>query len=52
MELKPWDIKDYLKNKEDVINYLQGAIQENDLKFLCIACKDVVDAAKKHGWLK
>ena len=48
----PWKIEDYLKTKDDVVNYLQAALEENDFEYLCIACKDVVEVANKKGWLK
>ncbi len=43
----PWDIQDYLKSPEDLANYLESALEENDLVFLTIAVNDVIKAIRK-----
>lgn len=52
MKPTPWQLSDYIRTKEDLINYLQAAIEENDIEYLCIACKDVIEIVKKKGWIK
>lgn len=43
----PLDIQDYLKSPEDLANYLESALEENDLVFLTIAVNDVIKAIRK-----
>lgn len=42
-----WSIQDYLKNYEDVVNYLSAALEENDDEYLKIAIKDAIIALKR-----
>ena len=52
MELKEWKLEDEIKTKEDLVNYLESALEEKDFAYLLIACKDFLDIANKKGWLK
>ena len=42
-----WDIQDYLKSNEDLANFLESALEENDYDFLKIAVNDVITALRK-----
>lgn len=50
MELKPWNIEDQIKTKEDLINYLESALEEKDFAYLLIACRDFLGISEKKGW--
>ena len=39
-----YDPTDYLKTKEDIVEYLNAAIQDGDEKVLLMALRNVVDA--------
>jgi probable addiction module antidote protein len=49
MELYDWDMADHINTKEEVIAYLEGALEENDLETLL----DVIGAiARSKGMAK
>ena len=52
--MKPteWNIQDYLKTPEDLANFLESALEENDYEFLQIAVKDVIAALRRKELLK
>lgn len=50
MKLKPWKLEDEIKTKEDLINYLESALEEKDFAYLLIACRDFLEMAEKKGW--
>lgn len=52
MKLKPWNIADEIKTKDDLLAYLKAGLEENDFKFALISCKDFLDIAKQKGWDK
>ncbi len=39
-----WNVIDYLKTEEDIANYLEAALEENDIEFFLIALGDVAKA--------
>ncbi|MBQ7127817.1 MAG: putative addiction module antidote protein, partial [Alphaproteobacteria bacterium] len=39
-----WNILDHLKTEEDIANYLEAALEENDIEFFLIALGDVAKA--------
>ena len=39
-----WNILDHLKTEEDIANYLEAALEENDTEFFLIALGDVAKA--------
>lgn len=41
-----WDILTHLKTEKDIANYLEAALEENDIEFFLIALGDV---AKAHS---
>ena len=36
-----WDMADHINTKEDVLNYLEAALEENDLEFLFVVIGDI-----------
>lgn len=52
MKTTTWNIQDYLKSPEDLANFLEAALEENDYEFLQIAVKDVIAALRKKELLK
>lgn len=51
-KITEWKLEDYIKTKEDLVNYLESALEEKDFAYLLIACKDALEIAKKKGWTK
>lgn len=49
-KLTPWNVQDYLKTPEDIANYLETALEENDAEFTVIAVKDAITALR--NWKK
>ena len=47
MKTTEWNIQDYLKTTEDIANYLEAALEENDNKYLKIAVQDAIVALKR-----
>lgn len=47
MKTTTWNIQDYLKTTEDIANYLEAALEENDNKYLKIAVQDAIVALKR-----
>ena len=45
----PWDIANRINNKEDVIMYLEAALEENDTKLLFAIIRDI---ARSKGMTK
>jgi len=39
-----WDILTHLKTEKDIANYLEAALEENDIEFFLIALGDVAKA--------
>lgn len=52
MKTTKWNIQDYLKTPEDLANFLESALEENDYEFLKIAVADVVVALRKKELLQ
>jgi len=52
MQIKPWNIADEIKTKDDLLEYLKAGLEENDFKFAAISCRDFLDIAKKKKWIK
>ena len=52
MKLTEWNIQDYLKSPEDLANFLEAALEENDYEFLKIAVNDVIAALRRQELLK
>lgn len=52
MKTTKWNIQDYLKTPEDLANFLEAALEENDYDFLKIAVADVVVALRKKELLQ
>lgn len=52
MKTTKWNIQDYLKTPEDLANFLESALEENDYEFLKIAVADFVAALRKKELLK
>lgn len=52
MKTTTWNIQDYLKSPEDLANFLEAALEENDYEFLQIAVKDVIVALRRKELLK
>ena len=52
MKTTKWNIQDYLKTPEDLANFLESALEENDYEFLKIAVGDVVVALRKKELLQ
>ena len=49
LEIKEFNVQDYLKTPEDVKNYLEVAVEENDPAFLITVIKDIL---KSEGYTK
>ena len=45
MELKPWNIEDQIKTKEELVEYLKVGLEEGDFHFALIACRDFLEIA-------
>lgn len=52
MKTTKWNVQDYLKTPEDLANFLESALEENDYEFLKIAVADVVVALRKKELLQ
>jgi DNA-binding phage protein len=52
MKRTEWNIQDYLKTPEDLANFLESALEENDYEFLKIAVNDVITALRRKELLK
>lgn len=52
MKTTEWNSQDYLKTPEDLANFLESALEENDYEFLKIAVADVVVALRKKELLQ
>ena len=50
MVITEWNLADNIKTKEDLFLYMESALEEKDLEYLIIACKDVVKIAKDKGF--
>ena len=48
MKTTTWNIQDYLKTPEDLANFLEAALEENDYEFLKIAVNDAITALRKQ----
>ena len=49
LEIKEFNVQDYLKTPEDVKNYLEVAVEKNDPAFLITVIKDIL---KSEGYTK
>lgn len=49
LEIKEFNVQDYLKTPGDVKNYLEVAVEENDPAFLITVIKDIL---KSEGYTK
>jgi DNA-binding phage protein len=52
MKTTEWNIQDYLKTPEDLANFLESALEENDYEFLKIAVTDAIAALRRKELLK
>ena len=52
MKLTKWKLEDTIKTECDLMDYMHAALDEDNVDFFFIACRDVVRIAKKRGWLK
>ena len=52
MKTTKWNIQDYLKSPEDLANFLEAALEENDYEFLKIAVGDAIAALRRKELLK
>lgn len=52
MQLKPWNIEDQIKTKEELVEYLKAGLEQNDFGFIAISCHDFLEIGKKKGWIK
>ncbi|MCJ8272227.1 MAG: putative addiction module antidote protein [Psychrosphaera sp.] len=43
-ELPVWNIQDHLQTEEDIAEYLNAALEENDPDFFLVAISDVIKA--------
>ena len=43
-QITEWNVLDYLETEEDIANYLQAALEENDIEFFLVALGDVAKA--------
>ena len=43
-QITEWNVLDYLQTEEDIANYLQAALEENDIEFFLVALGDVAKA--------
>lgn len=50
--VKEWNLEDEIQTKEELLGYLEGAVEEGDWSFVLIACRDVLEIARKKGWTK
>ena len=46
---RPWDVADYLDNKEDIVAYLEAAFDDGDSRLITAALGDI---AKSKGMTK
>ena len=46
---QPWDVADYLENKEDIVAYLEAAFDDGDSRLITAALGDI---AKSKGMTK
>jgi len=44
LKIQRWDIADELKTEEDMLLYLEAALEENDAQFLMVALGDIARA--------
>lgn len=49
LEIKDFNVQDYLKTPEEVSGYLEAALEENDPEFLVTVIRDVL---KSEGYTK
>ena len=47
MKTKRWDIQDYLKTSDDIADYLEASLEEDDYAFLKIAVNNAITALRK-----
>lgn len=52
MTVTEWKLEDQIQTKEELTGYLSAAIEEADFDFMLIACREVLEIAKKKGWIK
>lgn len=52
MKLKPWNLEDEIKTKEELVEYLKAGLEQNDFGFIAISCRDFLEIGKKKGWIK
>lgn len=52
MKTTKWNIQDYLKTPEDLADFLESALEENDYEFLKIAVGDTVAALRRQKLLQ
>lgn len=43
-QITEWNVLDYLRTEKDIANYLQAALEENDVEFFLVALGDVAKA--------
>lgn len=52
MKLSEWKLEDQIQSREELIDYMWAAIEEADFEFMLIACREVLEIAKKKGWMR
>lgn len=51
MQITEWKLEDEIHTPDDLVEFMLAAIEENNMAFFYIACKDVIRIAKLKGWL-
>ena len=49
IEILPWEVTDYLETEENVIGYLEAALEEYDPDHMKVVLRDVARARAKYG---
>ncbi|MGL5035597.1 MAG: addiction module antidote protein [Microcystaceae cyanobacterium] len=42
----PWDVAEHLQTKEDIVAYLEAALEEGDPELIVVALKDIAHCQK------
>lgn len=52
MKLIEWKLENEIQTKEELMGYMEAASEEGDWDFFLIACREVLEIAKKKGWMR
>lgn len=52
MQVTEWKLEDQIRTQDELVGYLAAAVEDGDFRFILIACRDVIEIAKKKGWNK